>query len=265
VPILNLDIETVRDPLNPGREPEGDRLPAAPHHLVVAACAVVLTMRSEHSVLDGGEDQAPPCNERKARRADFDVWHEATQALVFGHGSVDERTILEHVAEAMDRKPHPRIKTWAGDGFDLPVIRAGMMAHGIQCPWLFHNDVTNRYRDGHRDLMDELCSRNAGPRWSLHGTARRLGLPGKLDVDGSNVAEMHAAGRHEEIRAYCLCDCWQLTAVGLRLELSSGGLSVDGYRRSAASLCALAAATEALRPILASDRFDRKRFLMEEA
>lgn len=246
--LLHIDIETIRD-ASTGKEPEGDRLPAAPHHIVVAACAIVLTER-QYTPGDG--------NVR-------DLWYEATQAVVFGRGSVDERTILEHLAEALERRPNPRLRSWAGDSFDLPVLRAALMAHGIACPWLFSNDVTNRYRDGHRDLMDELCNRGGAVRWSLNGTARRLGLPGKLDVDGGQVKTLWEAGKHEEIQSYCLCDCWQLAAISLRLELSSGVLSVDGYRRSAQSMGELAERTPGLRPIIESERFDRKRFLLEDA
>jgi predicted PolB exonuclease-like 3'-5' exonuclease len=233
--VLYLDIETIRDPSNPGKDRDDGSLPAAPHHLIVAACAVALVSKNG-----------------PAR------WYEATQAVIFGH---ERASLLLHVAEAFERLPS--LVTWNGSGFDLPVLRASMMAEGIPCQWLFNSSVMNRYRDDHRELMDILCQRGAGPRWSLDGTAKRMGLPGKLDTNGAQVAELYAAGKLDEIQAYCLQDCFQLSAIDLRLQLASGELTLDGYRRSAASLLRLGAETPALRPVVESERFQRQRFLGE--
>jgi hypothetical protein len=260
--ILYLDIEAVRDPSNPGKDREDGWLQAAPHWVIVAACAVVLTERNGHlQTPEGHTHDPPPFVDIPKRREDRGIWYEATQALEFGRGSTDERTILEHIADAFDRKPS--LRTWAGDAFDLPVIRAAMMAHGVRCSWLFHYEVTNRYKDGHRDLMDELCNRGGAPRWSLGGTAIRMGLPGKIDGDGCKVQSLWDAGKCDEIRAYCMQDTWQLAAIDLRLELSSGKLTLDGYKRSAQSLGELAEKTPGLVPLLRHERFDRKRFLLE--
>jgi hypothetical protein len=242
MPRMYVDIETIRDPKNPGKDLEEGRVQAAPHNLIVAACATVLTERV--------------CNDGDGYR-----WFEATQALVFGRGSVVERDILVHMQDALQRRP--LLRGWSTEGFDLPVIRAACMAHGVCISWLFDDAVTSRYKSGHVDLMDELCSRGGAPRWSLDGCARRNGLPGKMDVCGSGVAEMFAAGKHKELQGYCLTDTWQPAAIDMRLELAKGGLTLAGYQKSAMSLVELAEVTPALRQIVEHERFDRAKFLLE--
>ncbi len=93
--------------------------------------------------------------------------------------------------------------------------------------------------------------------------ARRCGLPGKMGVDGGDVAELVEAGRWEELRAYNLQDCGQLAGIWLRREYVAGRLTLDGYRQSAASLVAMFERTPGLRPIVEHERFNRKRFLLE--
>lgn len=234
---LSLDIETIRHPDVPAPDGDEDRCPAAPHHRIVAAAGVVLEPR--------------------------DGWHEATRAVTFGNGSTDEREILEHMSRALRNKP--RLLTYNGDGFDLRVIVAAALEHGIQIPWLFDKEVTYRYgTTGHEDLCDTLSQYGAGRKGRQDAWARRCGLPGKMGVDGGDVAQLVADGRLEELRAYNVQDSGQLAGIWLRKEYVAGRLSVDGYRQSSASLVALCERTPALRPIVEHERFNRKRFLMEE-
>jgi predicted PolB exonuclease-like 3'-5' exonuclease len=234
--ILALDIETIRHPDVPPSEGDEERCPAAPHHRIVAAAGVVLEPR-------GG-------------------WYEADRAVTFGRGSSDELAILEHLAQAFANKP--RIVTWNGDGFDLRVIGAAAMEHGVQMPWLFSREVTYRYdASGHEDLCDTLSQYGAARRAKQDAYAQRVGLPGKMGVDGSQVKGLVDEGRWEELRAYNLQDSGQLAGIFIRREFVAGRLSVEGYRQSASSLVALFERTEALRPIVEHPRFDRKRFLLE--
>ena len=71
---------------------------------------------------------------------------------------------------------------------------------------------------------------------SLSALAQLVGMPGKMDVDGSKVESMFAHGRYAEIRDYCLHDVVQTTFVFLRTELLRGRLTQDEYRVRAQSL-----------------------------
>jgi 3'-5' exonuclease len=238
--ILALDIETIRHPDVPAPEADEqeDRCPAAPHHRIVAAAGVVL------------EEQHKP------------LWYEADRAVTFGEGSTEEPVILEHLARAFRNRP--QLLTWNGDGFDLRVIIAAAMEHGIPVPWLLSREVTYRYGcDGHEDLCDTLSQYGAARRAKQDAYARRIGLPGKMGVDGGDVAAMVAEGRLEVLREYNLQDCGQLAGVFIRREYVAGRLTLEGYRQSAASLVGLMERTPGLRPIVEHERFNRKRFLLE--
>ncbi|XXX79261.1 hypothetical protein WMF30_10850 [Sorangium sp. So ce134] len=247
--ILSIDIETIRHPDVPAPEDDEDRCPAAPHHRIVAAAGVVLEPRGRRHPTDQEEDE--------------ERWFEATRAVTFGRGSNEEQAIVEHLAIAFDHGP--RLLTWNGGGFDLRVISAAAMEHGVPVPWLFSREVTYRYGvDGHEDLCDTLAQYGAARRARQDAYARRIGLPGKMGVDGGDVAKMVEAGCWEEIRAYNVQDCGQLAGVFIRREYVAGRLTVEGYRRSTASLVALFERTPGLRPIVEHERFNRKRFLLEE-
>jgi 3'-5' exonuclease len=236
--ILSLDIETIRHPDVPpsDKDVEEDRCPAAPHHRIVAAAGVVLEER--------------------------DGWYEATRAGAFS-SSADEHEILEQLAKTLAKKP--RLLTYNGDGFDLRVIVAAAMEHGIQIPWLFSREVTYRYgTEGSEDLQDTLSQYKAGRPGRQDAWARRCGLPGKMGVDGGDVAALVEAGQWQVLREYNVQDAGQLAGIWLRKEYVAGRLSVEGYRQSAGSLVALFERTPGLRPIVEHERFDRKRFLLEE-
>lgn len=250
--IIALDIETIRHPDVPpsDKDVEEGRCPAAPHHRIVAAAGVVLE----------------PHGRRHPTEAEEQRWFEATRAVTFGRGSSDERVIIEHIAQACNRRDPPKLLTWNGDGFDLRVVGAAAMEHGIQIPWLFSREVTYRYGcDGHEDLQDTLSQYGGARRARQDAYARRCGLPGKMGVDGSDVAALVEAGRWEELRAYNMQDSGQLGGIFLRREYVAGRLTLEGYRMSARSLVELMSRTPELRPIVEHERFDRKRFLLEGA
>ena len=86
------------------------------------------------------------------------------------------------------------------------------------------------------DLADLLTDFGASRMPSLTALAQLVGMPGKMDIDGSKVQNMYEHGRHSEIRDYCLHDVVQTTFVFLRSELLRGRLSKDEYRNRAEAL-----------------------------
>ena len=86
------------------------------------------------------------------------------------------------------------------------------------------------------DLADLLTDYGASRMPSLSALAQLVGMPGKMDVDGSKVQSMFEHGRHAEIRDYCLHDVIQTTFVFLRAELLRGRVTRDEYRARAQAL-----------------------------
>jgi 3'-5' exonuclease len=227
---LVLDIETVPDPELP-RQDDSDRVPPPPLNKIVTLGCLLL------------EDYVP-------RRLG-----------VVGGGKGDEGAILADFAHWLDSKK-PTVVTWNGRGFDMPVITSRALRHGIPMPWWF-TDRNTRYRysaEGHFDLMDFLNDFGAAKSARLDVYAKLIGFPGKVGVDGSQVAPLVHAGRMDEVNAYCLCDVIQTAAVFLRVELLRGSIERTRYKELATALLAFIDADPRLAPV--SEKIDRARFAL---
>ncbi len=235
---LVLDIETVPDS-DLSWDAAVDGFPPAPFHQVVALG--VLWLDGEHSLKKlgafGGEENAPP----------------------------DESRVLGEFAEFIGER-HPTMVTFNGRRFDLPVLANRMLKHGVQFPAYYAGrsegpDYRYRYSDeGHMDLADLLTDFGASRMPSLTALAQLVGMPGKMDVDGSKVQSMYEHGRHAEIRDYCLHDVVQTTFVFLRSELLRGRLSRDEYRNRAEALWTALERDPRALPVL--ERANRARALL---
>jgi predicted PolB exonuclease-like 3'-5' exonuclease len=213
---LVLDIETVPDP-ELVWDAAVDGFPPAPFHQVVALG--VLWLDGDHAFQKlgafGGEEDAPP----------------------------DESKVLQEFAEFIGKR-QPTMVTFNGRRFDLPVLANRMLKHGVPFPAYYAGrsggpDYRYRYSDeGHMDLADVLTDYGASRMPSLTALAQLVGMPGKMDVDGSKVQSMFEHGRHAEIRDYCLHDVIQTTFVFLRAELLRGRLTPADYRDRAQALWA---------------------------
>jgi len=226
---LVLDIETIPDPELP-RQDESDRVPAPPLNKIVTLGCLLL------------EDYAPK------------------RLGVVGEGK-SEGEILADFAHWLDSKK-PTVITWNGRGFDMPVITSRALRHGIPMPWWF-TDRNTRYRysaEGHFDLMDFLNDFGAAKSARLDVYAKLIGFPGKVGVDGSQVAPLVHAGKLDEVNAYCLCDVIQTAAVFLRVELLRGSIERTRYSELANALLTFIDAEPRLS--LIADKIDRTRFAL---
>lgn len=208
---LVIDIETVLDPELPIEESsEVERLPAPPHHRVVVIGALWL-------------DEA----------------HEPRKLGVFGENK-DEAEILADFAKFLEDR-RSTVVTWNGRGFDLPVIAARCLRHGIPMRHYYASrDVRYRFSpDGHLDLMDYIADFGAAKPAKLDTVARLIGMTGKVGVAGKDVGPMVHAGKIQEVRNYCLCDVVQTTAIFLRVQLIRGELDRAAYTHAMQGLIAL--------------------------
>lgn len=164
-----------------------------------------------------------------------------------------ERDLVGGFFQYID-KFRPRLISYNGRGFDLPVLRHRAMVHGVSAP-VFHDtsnkweNYTSRYaQDEHCDLQDALTDFGAASRGlKLNEICSVLGFPGKFGVDGSQVAPMFDDGKISEIRDYCETDVLNTYLVYLRYQLTRGRMTKDGYNRAIADAVALIEAERAER------------------
>jgi len=208
---LVFDLETVLDPElppPPPREPDKkDGLPAPIHWRIVAFGAAML-----QPVEGGGFDVRIGHMGEK-----FETW--------------TERGAIAAFIETLTRR-NPVVSGWNSRSFDMPIVHARAFRYGLPFPHLFRSGLRRRYDGHHIDVMDEMSEHGATRPARAGETAKAMGLPGKLDVDGSSVEALYQAGEIERIIAYCLQDVAQETAILLRHLLVRGTLDLAAYRAS---------------------------------
>lgn len=239
---LVLDLETVVDPSLPAllkKRNNKDAFPPIPYHQIVVMGAALL-----------------------------DPLYRVRRTWVVGEGK-DERGMLTALTTFLNeqhaqKKPITAVG-FNSRGFDMPVLMARCLRYGLAAPWYYQpKDVRYRYStSGHFDLMDFLTDYGGTRAYGLDLAARLVGSCGKLDVHGSDVAKMIAAGKIEEVRAYCLSDVAQTVVLLLRVQLLRGELTEQGYIDAMTALLELIdrePRLTVLRPLL-----DRNRLLLREA
>jgi predicted PolB exonuclease-like 3'-5' exonuclease len=152
----------------------------------------------------------------------------------------DEREILEGFWRIIDQH-RPRVVTWNGRGFDVPVLKQRSLIHGLKAREWHRTDPRFGYDyrytpNWHCDLMDVLSDVGASPRLGLDETAVALGLPGKIEAHGSEVAEMVAEGQYDRINRYCEGDVLNTYVLYLRWAYFSDRLSAQSHNLSIANL-----------------------------
>jgi predicted PolB exonuclease-like 3'-5' exonuclease len=126
--------------------------------------------------------------------------------------------------------------TFNGRRFDFPVLELAALRYGIAAPAHFAEGSTSaraRYSsERHLDLFDYLTNFGAsgGIRGGMDLLLKMIGLPGKMEVDGSQVQELYEQGRLDEIHRYCRNDVVQTYFLFLRVELMRGRIDDAAYR-----------------------------------
>lgn len=236
---LVTDIEAIVDSTLPAYKPRNVGRFVVPAHPTSSVDRLFpATIDVEHTVTIESPDGFPPapywqpvCIGTLAMDADY-------MPMAFRMFDGGERKMIAAFASRMD-EVKPVLVGWNSRGFDVPVIDARCRRWGVPFMWPHAKEVRNRYGDGAIDLQEYVTNCGASRSWTLDTEARSMGLPGKMDVNGHDVADMVAAGRITEVCAYCLCDVAQTAFVFLRVRLCRGTLAIDGYRAAAAKLAAM--------------------------
>ena len=150
-----------------------------------------------------------------------------------GMGNMREEMLLRDFVRLFEGRDI-RVVGWNTRGFDLPVIAHRCMGYGIQWPWYYseRRGSSPRYRysaECNLDLMDYLCDHGSSRKQSMDSVARLIGLSGKGDVSGGDVAAMWGRGELAEIDKYCGDDVAQTVAIFNRFELLRGKIGIDEY------------------------------------
>lgn len=154
-----------------------------------------------------------------------------------GKASSDEKELLEGFFSYVG-KMKPRLVSFNGRSFDLPVLKYRAMKYGIQAAWLYKsgdkwNSYSSRYSDDwHCDLLEVLSDFGASTRCKLHEVCAILGFPGKFGADGGSVMQLYDQGKLQDIRDYCETDVLNTYMVYLRYMLHNGTITKDSYNKS---------------------------------
>lgn len=127
-----------------------------------------------------------------------------------GEETDDEATLLQKFFDFGARE-QLRLVSFNGLGFDNPVLKLRALHHHIPAKW-FMNHLSSKWDNYHTknalayhaDLAEMLGTYRAMPK--LDEVCTLAGLPGKLDVSGAKVYEMHLRGEMQGIRDYCETD-----------------------------------------------------------
>ena len=135
----------------------------------------------------------------------------------------------------------PQLVSWNGSGFDLPVLHHRSLIHGVAAAkyWEWgdddrdfrYNNYLSRYHTRHLDLMDVLAGYQPRGSAGLDAMARLCGFPGKLGMDGSEVAAAVAAGQLDAVRRYCETDVMNTYLLYQRFQLLRGVSSAGEYAK----------------------------------
>jgi predicted PolB exonuclease-like 3'-5' exonuclease len=120
-----------------------------------------------------------------------------------------------------------RLVTYNGRGFDLPLLELAAFRYGCAARDYFQSS-RNRFGGGHFDIMDWFCNYGAlRLQGGLNLLSKLLGKPGKMDVTGHAVYQMHLDGKAQEINDYCMWDTFDTYFVFLRTRVLAGELTLE--------------------------------------
>ncbi|RMF84858.1 MAG: hypothetical protein D6739_05345 [Nitrospirae bacterium] len=179
-----------------------------------------------------------------------------------GREASEEGELVANFFRFLERKVaegrRPRLVSWNGRGFDLPVLRYRAMHHGLSAAALFRAgdrwaNYTARYSlDWHCDLLEATSDFGAAARCRMDEVAALVGAPGKTGVAGGDVEALHRAGDRGAIRRYCETDVVNTYLIYLRWALLTGETDPEGLAEAERDAEAYLAREGEARPHLAA-------------
>ena len=119
-----------------------------------------------------------------------------------------------------------KLVTFNGRGFDVPLMELAAFRNGINIGEHIRKS-RNRYNGG-LDLLEFFTNYGAyRVVGGLNLLAKMIGLPGKMDVKGDQVLDLHRAGDLKAINEYCLCDTLDTYFIFLRTRVLTGEIDAE--------------------------------------
>ena len=236
IPILVFDIETIPDA-------EGIRRVLGFGPELNDAGVVEFAMQRRRQASSSGSDFLPAHYQRVVAISCALRDNDSVRVWSLGSPADSEREIVTRFFEGIE-KFKPQLVSWNGSSFDLPVLHYRAMVHGIPgcCYWdtgendreFKFNNYLSRFHARHTDVMDVLAGYQNRAWAPLDEMARLCGFPGKLGMDGSQVAAAFARGEIEAIRNYCETDVANTYLLYQRFQLIRGAIDATEYEREVA-------------------------------
>ncbi len=138
-------------------------------------------------------------------------------------------------------KQNPRLVSFNGRSFDMPVLLMRALKYNLSCPAYFEQDnqilnktkwenYRSRYSEQfHLDLMDVLGNFGAVRGLKLDTLCQMIGIPGKFDVSGDQVMELFYANELQKIEEYCESDVLNTYLLFLKYEMLKGNMTKEDY------------------------------------
>ena len=128
----------------------------------------------------------------------------------------------------------PRLVSFNGRGFDLPLLELCAFRYGLSIPDWYAEDrksfdqPRNRYNTWSHFDLHEWLTNNGASRFNggLSLAANLIGKPGKMDVAGHMVQDLWDAGKATEIHDYCRGDVLDTYFIFLRSRVVAGELTL---------------------------------------
>jgi len=164
-----------------------------------------------------------------------------------GDETSSEKEIVQAFFDLIE-KYTPQLVSWNGSGFDLPVLHYRALLNGVTSSRYWEmgesgdsdsrdfkwNNYISRYHMRHIDLMDLLAKFSARANAPLDALAKMCGFPGKMGMDGSQVAQGFFDGKIKEIRDYCETDVVNTYLLYCRFQMMRGGVTPEEYEEEIA-------------------------------
>lgn len=166
---------------------------------------------------------------------------DAIKLWSLGTATSSEYELLSRFYEGLE-KFKPKLISWNGTRFDLPVLHYRALKHKIGAAFYWdqgtlnpdfkYNNYINRYHERHLDVMDVIAGYNSQAWAPLDEIAQLIGLPGKMILKGNEVAEAFIDNRIEDIRHYCEIDVLNTYLIYLQFECLRGHHSLQSHQSS---------------------------------
>lgn len=134
---------------------------------------------------------------------------------------------------------NPRLVSFNGRGFDMPMLMIRAMKYNLSCPTYFDTstdgkDKWTNYRsryDGvfHLDLCDHMGDFGAARGIGLDSICKSINIPGKYDTHGDDVFRLYLENDTDKIEEYCESDTLNTYWLFLKYELLRGNITIFDY------------------------------------